>query len=230
MTRPHTARRCRKHRRNRVGLPGGLGTWMLLAGLGMLLAAFVCSTFPTSGATSTKNTASVPRENPSALEQYLSPIVAQDPKPFSDLSHADRTWMLKTAIWYAAEQTHYPYTADNRQSVPVSDILAAYRKFFGNHAAPAFQTFTSDSETYLYHADTSTYSVPITARKNVYTPRVTQVKQHSADLFVTVGYLPSTGWAQKADGTVVPPSPSKAMRYTLRQDGNSMVLTSIQNT
>lgn len=196
----------------------------------MMLAAFVCAGIHGNSPAAVDSTVSVSVQGASTLEQYLAPVVAQDPKPFSSLAHADRNWMLKTAIWFATEQNRYPYTADNRQSVPADSVLSAYRTFFGKNAAPQFQTFVSDGITYTYQADAASYDVPVTAQKEVYTPRVTQVEQHGGLTVVTVGYIPSTGWTEKYDGTVVPPAPVKTMRCTLRQDGTTYSIVSIQHT
>lgn len=226
MTRLHTARRRPKRRWSRAGMLGGM---VFFTGVAMLLLSFLFAGihgFSTTTDSHTASTSSV--QGASALEQYLTPVVEQDPKPFSSLAHADRTWMLKTAVWFAAGQKKYPYTANNQQAVPAACVLSAYRTFFGKNAAPHFQTFTADGTTYTYQTDTQTYDVPVTARKDICTPHVTWVEQQGDQIVATVEYIPGIGWTESDSGTLVPPAPVKTMRYTLQKDGTAYVLVSIQ--
>lgn len=226
MTRVHAVRRRSKRRRSRVGMLGGM---VLFTGVAMLLLAFLfagifrASTTPDGHAVSTSSVQSA-----SALEQYLTPVVEQDPKPFSSLAHADRNWMLKTAVWFAARQKRYPYTANDQQAIPAACVLSAYRMFFGRNATPQFQTFAADGMTYTYQANTQIYDVPVTARRDVYTPHVTQVEQQGDQTVAAVEYIPSTGWTENDDGTLVPPAPAKTMRYTLQRDDATYHVVSIQ--
>lgn len=228
MARLHAVRRRRRRGRSSAGM---LGLVVVAAGAVMLVLAFAAAGGGGAGAAS-GSTASAQASSAgaaSALETYLAPLVAQDPKPFASLARADRDWMLKTAVWVAAEQDHYAYTSDDRQSVPADRVRSAYRTFFGSDAAPSFRTFASDGVEYVYHADTQRYDVPVTAKKDVYTPRVTAVRQDGNTLAVTVGYVPSTGWTQRADGSVVPPASVKTMRYTLRHDGTGYAVSAVEN-
>lgn len=206
-----------------------LGLMAVAAGAVMLVLAFAAvggrKPDTVSGAASAQ---AAPSGAASALETYLAPLVAQDPKPFASLARADSDWMLKTAVWVAAEQARYTYTADNRQSVPADCVLAAYRTFFGSAASPAFRTFSSNGVEYAYHADTQAYDVPVTAQKDVYTPHVAAVRQEGDTVVATVGYIPSTGWTQRADGSAVPPAPVKTMRYTLRRDGAGYAVVAVE--
>ncbi|MFT8887477.1 MAG: hypothetical protein ABF904_01505 [Ethanoligenens sp.] len=225
MTRLRTVRRHPRRRRNRVSL---FGLAMVLTGAAMLFVAFAC-VGSIGNRTAVHGTSSASVQGAATLEQYLTPVVAQDPKPFASLAHADREWMFKTAIWFAAQQNRYAYTSDNRETIPADRVLSVYRTFFGKDAKPQFHTFTVDGVAYVYRADTQVYDVPVTGQKNVYTPHVTRVMRQDTLTVVTVGYIPSAGWTQRPDGTVVPPAPVKTMRYTLQGDGPAYTILAVQH-
>jgi hypothetical protein len=175
-----------------------------------------------------------PDDTTEFFEQYIGPIVAEDPAPFDDISQLDKNWMLKTAIWAALRgqenSGQYAYTSDNRQILPAADLTKVYKKYFGDSQKPEFKTLTDSGVTYEYNANEKCYYVPIVAVSNAYTPTVTNLSRDGNNVKLTVDYIPSSGWGQNPDGTVSMPEPAKTLIYVLVGSNGNYALQSVQNT
>lgn len=217
-------RRVRALRRGRARAGRGkaalrLGAALLLMGGAMMALVLLFTARPAGSAqtgsapASSALTSSAPEGSAAFFETYLAPLAAGDPAPFADLAHADRDWMLKTALWAAAAQNQYAFDADGRQRIPQADVLLFYRRYFGASASPDWRTFSSGGVEYAWKD--GAFAVPVAAAKDVSSLHVTEVRAQGGATLVTAQVLPGAGWTGGQDGSAEAPAPAKTARYTL---------------
>ena len=172
-------------------------------------------------------------------EQMLKPVVMFDPDPFDDLTQADVSQLLNSAVWAllmsedGAEK--YPYSEGETFGiiVPQADIEKYFVNLFGTEIDIASMHSTIDMSDYdiTYDAALKSYILPITGVESAYTPKVYGIEEQGSSLILSVGYIGNSAWVQVADGEFTAPEPDKYMKITLRErSGGMMYVSSIQST
>jgi hypothetical protein len=227
--RPSEIARRRSHRRKRSITAALGGTILVFALIGIGICLFYLIGFGVK----TARSFAAPTVTSKTYETYLSFIVGLDPPPYDSLKDANATWMLKTAVWATAKEGNdsgtYGRTDDGREIVPTSDIIKNFDKFFGASAEPVYYTFSDNGTSFEYDSKLKCFYIPVNAITHIFTPKVTKIVKAGNKVTLTVQYLPSSGWTQKADGTIVPPPPSKTMLYVLTGGNGNYVVNAIKN-
>lgn len=155
-------------------------------------------------------------------EKLLSPVIMNDPSAFDDISRADNEQLLSIAIWSLLESEltpdDYEYV-DEGMLVPKADVEKSFVRLFGTDVSPKHGTVDGgEGIAFTYDETREGYIIPITGATPIYTPDIVKLDKKGTTLVLTVGYLSSTEWTQSADGGLVPPTPSKYMRVSLREN------------
>lgn len=171
-------------------------------------------------------------------EQMLTPVVMFDPDPFDDLTQADVSQLLNSAVWAllmsedGAEK--YPYSEGGNIGiiVPQADIEQYFISLFGTEIDIASMHTSLDMSEYdiTYDAARQSYILPITGIESAYTPKVYDIQKQGSSLILSVGYIGTKAWVQVADGEYSAPEPDKYMKITLRERDGGMYVSSIQAT
>ncbi len=170
-------------------------------------------------------------------EQMLEPVVMFDPDPFDDLSQADVSQLLNSAVWallMSDEGTEkYPYSEGEVFGivVPQEDIEKYFVSLFGTEIDIASMHPSIDMSAYdiTYDAALKSYILPITGVESAYTPKVYEIDKKGSSVILSVGYIGSKAWAQVADEGFEAPEPDKYMKITLRERSGGMYISSIQS-
>ena len=170
-------------------------------------------------------------------EQMLKPVVMFDPDPFDDLSQADVSQLLNSAVWallMSDEGTEkYPYSEGDIFGivVPQEDIEKYFVSLFGTEIDIASMHSSIDMSAYdiTYDAALKSYILPITGVESAYTPKVYEIDEKGSSVILSVGYIGSKTWAQVADEGYQAPEPDKYMKITLRERHGGMYISSIQS-
>lgn len=170
-------------------------------------------------------------------EQMLEPVVMFDPDPFDDLSQADVSQLLNSAVWallMSDEGTEkYPYSEGEVFGivVPQEDIEKYFVSLFGTEIDIASMHPSIDMSAYdiTYDAALKSYILPITGVESAYTPKVYEIDKKGSSVILSVGYIGSKAWAQVADEGYEAPEPDKYMKITLRERSGGMYISSIQS-
>lgn len=172
-------------------------------------------------------------------EQMLKPVVLFDPDPFDDLTQADVSQLLNSAVWALLMSEDgadkYPYSEGETIGiiVPQADIEKYFVSLFGTEIDIASMHSSIDMSDYdiTYDAALKSYILPITGVESAYTPKVYAIEEQGSSLILTVGYIGNSAWVQVADGEYTAPEPDKYMKITLRErSGGMMYVSSIQST
>lgn len=172
-------------------------------------------------------------------EQFLKPVVMFDPDPFDDLTQADVSQLLNSAVWsllMSEEGTDkYPYSEGETFGivVPQADIEKHFINLFGTEIDIASMHSSIDLSGYdiVYDAALKSYIIPITGVESAYTPKVYDIEKQGSSLILSVGYIGNSAWVQVADGEYTAPEADKYMKITLRErSGGIMYVSSIQST
>ncbi|MBO5859367.1 MAG: hypothetical protein J6R20_06280, partial [Clostridia bacterium] len=163
-------------------------------------------------------------------EQMLKPVVMFDPDPFDDLSQADVSQLLNSAVWallMSDEGTEkYPYSEGDIFGivVPQEDIEKYFVSLFGTEIDIASMHSSIDMSAYdiTYDAALKSYILPITGVESAYTPKVYEIDEKGSSVILSVGYIGSKTWAQVADEGYQAPEPDKYMKITLRERNGGM--------
>lgn len=170
-------------------------------------------------------------------ESLLTPVVMFDPDPFDDLTQADVSQLLNSAVWALLMSENgadkYPYSEGEKVGiiVPQTDIENYFVSLFGTEIDIASLHSSIDMSEYdiTYDAALKSYILPITGVESAYTPKVYEIEKKGSSVILSVGYIGNKAWVQIADGEYAAPEPDKYMKITLRERGDEMYISSIQS-
>ena len=169
--------------------------------------------------------------------EMLTPVVMFDPDPFDDLTQADVSQLLNSAVWALLMSEDgadkYPYSEGENFGivVPQADIEKFFVSLFGTEIDIASMHSSIDMSEYdiTYDAALKSYILPITGVESAYTPKIYDIDKQGSSLVLTVGYIGNKAWVQIDDGEYSAPEPDKYMKITLRERSGGMYVSSIQS-
>lgn len=198
------------HRRRRYGIPVGIAV-LALALVGVVFLAVSIGQAIFRGL-----------NNDSKLREYdnfLTPVVMQDPAPFETIDSADPDMVMTASLWYAILQngaeSYTSYDAEGRSLVPLGDVTAACQELFGpdcvlQPANPKQETFFTFDNT-----DNQFHVAPYSSQSS-YTPYTESERRSGDSVLLRVGYLsPADEYFSDETGNTAP-SPAKYMEYELK--------------
>ena len=215
------------NKKNKLAFPIGI-----IAGILAILGAITVIRFSADTVKNlTDNTAEKKK-----YEQMLAPVVMFDPNPFDDLTQADVSQLLNSAVWALLMSEDgadkYPYSEGETFGivVPQADIEQYFISLFGTEIDIASMHSSIDMSEYdiTYDAALKSYILPITGVESAYTPKVYEIEEQGSSLILSVGYIGNKAWVQIADGEYAAPEPDKYMKITLRERSGGMYVSSIQ--
>ncbi len=170
-------------------------------------------------------------------EEMLTPVVMFDPDPFDDLTQADVSQLLNSAVWALLMSDEgadkYPYSEGDTFGivVPQADIEQYFISLFGTEIDIASLHSSIDMSEYeiTYDAALKSYILPITGVESAYTPKVYEIEKQGSSVILSVGYIGNRAWVQIEDGEYTAPEPDKYMKITLRERSGGMYIASIQS-
>ncbi len=169
-------------------------------------------------------------------EKMLTPVVMFDPDPFDDLTQADVSQLLNSAVWALLMSDEgadkYPYSEGENFGilVPQEDIEQYFVSLFGTEIDLASLHSSIDMSEYeiTYDAALKSYILPVTGVESAYTPKVYEIEKQGSSVILSVGYIGNRAWVQIEDGEYTAPEPDKYMKITLRERSGGMYVSSIQ--
>lgn len=217
----------RKKRNKKVSFVTGIIALILA-----LIGAFSVVRFSVNSIKDLTNQTEKKRE----YESLLTPVVMFDPDPFDDLTQADVSQLLNSAVWALLMSENgadkYPYSEGEKVGiiVPQTDIENYFVSLFGTEIDIASLHSSIDMSEYdiTYDAALKSYILPITGVESAYTPKVYEIEKKGSSVILSVGYIGNKAWVQIADGEYATPEPDKYMKITLRERGDGMYISSIQ--
>lgn len=202
----------------------------LIVGLMILALAFVgvVSLVITAGNSISKSIDEKNAEKYSFYEEFIAPVIMNDPDTFDDITLADSGQLLSIAIWTVLdsnpEPEKYEYT-DEGMLLPEKEVEETFVSLFGNEVKIIHSNVDGGGIDFKYSEKKKAYLIPITGITPIYTPKVSDVKEKSSSVELTVGYLHSSDWQQDSKGNMTAPEPGKYMKITLgkNSDGSYFV-------
>ncbi len=174
------------------------------------------------------------QEQMQLYEDFISPVIMNDPDTFDDITKANLQQLLSIAIWSVidtgADPEKYEYT-DDGMLIPQNEVEDEFLSLFGSEVTLGHSTVDGgDGVTFKYSKKKQCYIIPITGIMPIYLPDVTEAEEKDNSVVLTVGYLASADWVQDSDGNMVPPEPGKYMKITLgKNTDGSFFVKAIQN-
>lgn len=174
------------------------------------------------------------QEQTQAYEDFISPVIMNDPDTFDDITKANLQQLLSIAIWSVidsgADPEKYEY-ADDGMLMPQKEVEDEFLSLFGSEVALSHSTVDGgEGVTFRYSKKKQCYIIPITGIMPIYLPDVREAEEKDNSVVLTVGYLASADWVQDSEGNMVPPEPGKYMKITLGKNGDgSFFVKAIQN-
>gem|GEM_PF-6491996 len=170
-------------------------------------------------------------EDEAYFEKYLEPGVMFGPKPFNDISEADQEWEIETAIWASLDENEkngaYASTADGREILPLKDVEANLKKYFGI-VNPKFMSFSNGDFTYEYNRKGQCYYIPLIAVTSYYIPDVKNISRSFNSVTLTVDYKEGQNWGQEDDTASSKKATEKTVKIVLSRTRGNYRVKSIQ--
>jgi len=216
-----------KRRKNSLAIPAGILT-VILAVVGLVTVVRFTADF-------IRNTADKTSQK-LEYEEMLKPVVMFDPDPFDDLTKADVSQLLYSAVWSLLQDedgmSKYPYYQGETIGiqVPQEDIEKAFTSLYGNEIdiASLHQSIDMSKYDITYASALKSYILPVTGVEAVYTPKVYTIEKQGTSVVLNVGYIGSKAWADISGDEYTSPQPDKYMTITLRERSGGMYVASIQ--
>ncbi len=216
-----------KRRKNKLALPIGIIT-IILAVIGLIAVI----NYAVGLAQNAKNKTAQKEE----YESLLRPVVMFDPDPFDDLTKANKSQLLYSAIWALLMDedgmSKYPYaTGENFGiQIPQADVEESFTRLYGTEIEVAQLHSGTDMSGYdiVYDSALQSYIIPITGIESAYNPKVYSIDKQGNSVVLNVGYIGTKAWADMKDGEYTAPEPDKYMKITLRERSGGMYVSSIQ--
>ena len=198
----------------------------LIVGFLVLCLAFVgiVSLVMTAGDQISKSIEDKNAEKYSEYESFIAPVIMNDPDTFDDVTLADQGQLLSIAIWSVLdsnpEPDKYEYT-DDGMLLPEAEVEEKFTSLFGSEVKIIHSNVDGGGIDFKYSEKKKAYLIPITGITPIYTPKVTDAKEKSGSIELTVGYLHSSDWQQDSKGNMIAPEPGKYMKITLGKNSDS---------
>ena len=96
-----------------------------------------------------------------------------------------------------------------------------FKSLFGSEVQITHSNVDGGGIDFRYSEKKKAYVIPITGITPIYTPKVTDAKEKSSSIELTVGYLYSGDWQQDSQGNMISPEPGKYMKITLGINSDS---------
>lgn len=162
-------------------------------------------------------------EKYSAYEEFIAPVIMNDPDTFDDITLADSGQLLSIAIWSVLDSNpapdKYEYT-DDGMLLPQKEVEEKFTSLFGSEVKINHSNVDGGGIDFKYSEKKKAYAIPITGITPIYTPKVVSAKENSSNVELTVGYLSSSDWQQDSDGNMIAPEPGKYMKITLGKNSD----------
>lgn len=163
--------------------------------------------------------------------EYLVPVVANDPVPFDDINSARPENLIDISVWALLRSNlnpdQYEYEG-GYMLIPQADVEEMFKSLFGTDVKPIHQTVIGYGYEFTYDQGEMLYRIPLTNMSPIYTPRVIDISKKSSSVILTVAYISSDGWVQDTQGNFVAPSPDKYVTITLRDISGTFYLSALQ--
>ena len=157
-------------------------------------------------------------------ENFIYPVVMNDPDTFDDVSKADSGQLIAISIWSilrsGLDADKYKYS-DQGLLLPKSDVEKEFSRLFGSDVKVRHASADGGGIEFKYSEKKGQYIIPITGITPLYTPEVLDAKEKSDFVTLSVGYLSGDDWETDESGNPVKPEPSKYVEITLRKSGDS---------
>lgn len=162
-------------------------------------------------------------------EDFIAPVIMNDPDTFDDVSKANQSQLVAITIWSILDSNldpdKYDYT-DGGMLMPQKEVEEKFVSLFGSDVKITHATADGGGIEFKYSEKKGCYIIPITGVTPIYTPRVTEAKEKGNSVILTVGYLAGEDWTQDEKGNMVAPEPAKYMKVTLRKSSDGTYFVS----
>lgn len=160
----------------------------------------------------------------SEYEEFIAPVIMNDPDTFDDISGANVAQLISISIWSLIEENPEPDTyeyVDSGILIPEKDVEGKFGSLFGTDLKLQHCSVDGgEGIEFRYSESRKGYIIPITGITPIYTPRVTSAKERENTVILKVSYLATEQWQQDSLGNMVPPEPSKEMEITLSKNSD----------
>lgn len=154
-----------------------------------------------------------------AYDEWLAPVVMQDPAPFESIGQADPDMVMTASLWsaisLAGPDAFTSYDSEGRTLVPLGEVDSASKALFGPDCTlqarnPAEETFfTFDS------ADNQFHVAPFSTQTS-YQPYTESVRKSGDSEILRVGYVSPADDSYGSKSAEAKPAPVKYMEYVVK--------------
>ena len=177
------------------------------------------------------------------VEAFIKPISMQGPKPFENVAFADKTVLLRAAVWKVTYDDYNNQISNNTKSryekddawrsiVPMADVTRAYKQLFGSGAEPNHQTLGGERSDFNIEYDPAAgfYHVPLMPIDNGYTTTVLSISVANNIVSADIGFVPNEKIVLDKNGAQLEISSEDVeyvLTYILEKSTDDFVLMSI---
>lgn len=170
-----------------------------------------------------------PRMQLNKWNEFITPVVMQDPQPFDDVTQATENMVLTAGMWRAimcgATKTDPQFDEAGRVMIKSDVVKKACTELFGDKCKFNPKAY-SDKSFFTYNENEDKFHIEAISNYNNYIPYIKDCKSKGDIIRVDVGYVePGDPWRQGENNN---PTPQKSMIYELKSKNGVYYIDSIK--
>jgi hypothetical protein len=162
-----------------------------------------------------------------AYDQFLAPVVMQDPDPFENVAGANPDMVMTASLWRTISLNGDSYTTYDDQGftlIPLGAVEEACKELFGPDCV--LQPRSPEDTFYTFSAVDNQFHVQPYGTQSSYTPYTESMRKSGGSVFLKVGYVSAADeYRTQENGPVEKPKPVKYLEYELHtaEDGGQYI-------
>lgn len=154
-----------------------------------------------------------------AYDEWLAPVVMQDPAPFESIDQADPDMVMTASLWSAistaGQDAFTTYDDQGRTLVPLGEVDQACKALFGPDCT--LQARTPEEETFFtFDSTDNQFHVAPFSTQSSYQPYTESARRSGDSEILRVGYVSPADDSYGDKSTETKPEPVKYMEYVLK--------------
>lgn len=154
-----------------------------------------------------------------AYDEWLAPVVMQDPAPFESIDQADPDMVMTASLWSAVSSSgpdaFTTYDDQGRTLVPLGEVEKACKALFGPDCT--VQARTPEQETFFTFDNTDNqFHVAPFSTQSSYQPYTESARRSGDSEILRVGYVSPVDENYGNKSAEAKPEPVKYMEYVLK--------------
>lgn len=158
-------------------------------------------------------------------DNFIWPVVMQDPDPFNEQSQPSKEIILNASVWKAASEKRtddYNYDIYGRVLVNLKEVITACHALFGDKINISLENINPNNKFYEYAPEKNIFYVDAVSYDQCFMPQTVSITNESEHIIaLKVNYITVNSQINLYSNTHGENHPEKIMEYRLKKDSKN---------